>query len=60
LKKRENYRKCFDNFNPEIVSQYDELKIEELLKNEGIIRNKLKVKSAISNAKAFLEIKKEF
>ncbi|MBL7055643.1 DNA-3-methyladenine glycosylase I [Candidatus Woesearchaeota archaeon] len=60
LKKRENYRKAFDNFNPKKVSNYNDKKIRELLDNEGIIRNKLKVNSAIRNAKVFLDIQKEF
>lgn len=60
LNKRENYQKAFDNFNPEKVSKYDEKKEQELLQNPWIIRNKLKIKSAIKNAKAFLEIQKEF
>jgi len=59
LKKRENYRKAFDNFDPQKVVNYDETKQAELLQNEGIIRNRLKIKSAIQNAKAFLEIQKE-
>jgi len=60
LKKRENYRKAFDNFDPQKVAKYDEKKKKELLQNEGIIRNRLKIKSAIQNAKVFLEIQKEF
>ncbi len=60
LKKRENYRIAFDNFNPELVAKYDEDKEEELLNNPGIIRNKRKIKSAIKNAKVFLEIQKEY
>jgi len=60
LKKRENYKKAFDNFNPNIVALYDEKKEKTLLQNEGIIRNKLKIKSAIKNAKVFLQIQKEF
>ncbi len=60
LKKRENYRKAYDNFDPEIVSKYSAIKINELLKNPGIIRNRLKIKSSINNAKKFLEIRKEF
>ncbi len=60
LKKRENFRKAFDNFNPSIVANYDDKKIELLLKNEGIIRNKLKIKSAISNANIFLDIQNEY
>jgi len=60
LKKRDNFRKAFDNFNPEIIARYDDTKINELLNNTGIIRNKLKIHAAITNAKAFLEIQKEF
>ena len=60
LKKRENFRLAFNNFDFNIVSEYDENKYNELLNNKGIIRNKLKIKAAISNAKAFIEIRKEF
>lgn len=60
LKRRENYRKAFDNFEPKIVSKYDDEKVEELLQDEGIIRNKLKVNSVITNAKEFLKIQDEF
>lgn len=60
LKKRENYRKAFDNFDPNIIVNYSEEKVAELLQNEGIIRNKLKVRAAIKNAKAFLEVQKEY
>ena len=60
LNKRDNYRIAFDNFDPKIVSNYDEQKYEELLQNKGIIRNRLKIKSAIRNAKVFIEIQKEF
>jgi len=60
LRKRENYRKAFDNFDPKKVSSYNDKKINELLKDEGIIRNKLKINSAIRNAKVFLDIQKEF
>ncbi len=60
LKRRENYRKAFDNFIPHKVSKYDAKDISQLLKNAGIIRNKLKIKSTINNAKMFLEIQKEF
>lgn len=60
LKRRENYRKAFDNFNPETISRYDEYKVEELLRNEGIIRNRKKIESVIQNANAFLEVQKEF
>ncbi|MBI3253805.1 MAG: DNA-3-methyladenine glycosylase I [Nitrosopumilales archaeon] len=60
LKRRENYCKAFDNFIPHKVSKYNAKDISQLLKNAGIIRNKLKIKSAINNAKRFLEIQKEF
>ncbi|MBE0650757.1 MAG: DNA-3-methyladenine glycosylase I [Bacteroidales bacterium] len=60
LNKRENYRKAFDNFDVEKVSCYDQTKVEELMQNAGIIRNRLKINAAITNAKAFLEIQKEF
>lgn len=60
LKKRENYRKAFDDFNPNKISTYKADKIKELLDNSGIIRNKLKINSAINNAKIFLDIQKEF
>jgi DNA-3-methyladenine glycosylase I len=60
LKKRENYKKAFDNFDPKKVAKYDEKKQTELIQNERIIRNKLKIKSTIINAKVFLEIQKEF
>lgn len=60
LKKRENYRKAFDGFNPEKVAKYDEEKVSVLLNNKGIIRNKLKINSAIRNAQVFLDIQKEF
>lgn len=60
LKKRENYRAAFDNFDPARVARYDRKKVQSLLKNEGIVRNKLKIHSAIRNAKAFLQVQKEF
>jgi DNA-3-methyladenine glycosylase I len=60
LKKRHNYRKAFDNFNPGKISQYGNKKIEALLGNKGIIRNRLKIVSAINNAKRFLDVQKEF
>lgn len=60
LKRRENYIKAFDGFDPEKVAKYDEKKIEELLQNKGIIRNRRKVEAAVVNAKAFLEVQKEF
>lgn len=60
LKKRENYRKAFDCFDPNVIALYDELKEQELLDNEGIVRNRLKIKSSIRNASIFLEIQNEF
>jgi len=60
LKKRKNYRTAFDNFDPSIVALYDEEKIAALLQDEGIIRNRLKIRGAIQNAKAFLRVQKEF
>lgn len=60
LKKRENYRKAFDNFDPEKVAVYDQKKIESLLQDAGIIRNRLKIEAAINNACQFLKIQKEF
>ena len=60
LNKRENFRKAFDNFDVKKVAQYDEKKQSELLLDPGIVRNKLKIKSSIQNAKTFLEIQKEF
>jgi DNA-3-methyladenine glycosylase I len=59
LKKRENYRKAFDDFDPKKIAEYDDKKVDELLHDEGIIRNRLKINSAIHNAKLFLEIQKE-
>ncbi len=60
LKRRENYRKAFDNFDVKKVAKYGEKKIEELVNDSGIIRNRLKIKSAINNAKVFIDIQKEF
>ncbi len=60
LKKRENYRKAFDDFNAIKISNYNQDKIDQLLDNAGIIRNKLKVNAAVQNAKSFLEVQKEF
>ncbi len=60
LKKRENFREAFDNFDYKKIVNYEENKIEELLKNEGIIRHKLKINATINNAKRFIEIQKEF
>ena len=60
LKKRENYRKAFDNFDPEKIAKYSGKKVEKLLKDEGIIRNRLKINAAVQNAKSFLTIQYEF
>jgi len=60
LRKRENYRKAFDGFDPEIVARYGPRKIAALLENEGIVRNRLKVASAVTNAQAFLKVREEF
>jgi DNA-3-methyladenine glycosylase I len=60
LRKRENYRKAFDDFDVNKVARYTDKKIEKLLQNEGIIRNRLKVASAVSNAKAFLKVQDAF
>lgn len=60
LQRRENYREAFDDFNPEKIVTYDEDKMEELLANEKIIRNKLKIKSVISNAEAYMKVVEEY
>ena len=60
LKKREHYRKVFSYFDPKQVCNFSKVKIEKLLNDPGIIRNRLKVESTVSNAKSFLEIQKEF
>jgi DNA-3-methyladenine glycosylase I len=60
LKKRENYRKAFNQFDPKKMAKYDEKRIELLLGNPGIIRNRQKIMAAINNAKRFLEVKEEF
>ncbi|EZH74839.1 DNA-3-methyladenine glycosylase [Aquimarina atlantica] len=60
LRKRENFRVAFDNFDYKIVAKYNDTKKEELLQNAGIIRNKLKVNSAITNAQNFIKIQEEF
>lgn len=60
LKKRENYRKAFDQFDPEKVARYSAAKIARLLADPGIVRNRLKVASAVKNAKAFLKVQEEF
>jgi len=60
LNKRENFRKAFSRFNPEAVARYDGRKIKKLLSDAGIIRNRLKIRGAVRNAKAFLKIQNEF
>ncbi len=60
LNKRENFRKAFDNFNYQKIAKYSESKYQSLLQDSGIIRNKLKVRSAITNAQLFIEVQKEF
>jgi DNA-3-methyladenine glycosylase I len=59
LKKRENYRAAFDTFDPEIVAQYGRRKVNQLLKDTGIVRNRLKVESAVKNARALLKVREE-
>lgn len=60
LHKRENFRRAFDNFNPELIAKYKEAKIQKLLKDEGIIRNQLKIRGTVASAQAFLKVQKEF
>ena len=60
LQKRENFRKAFDNFDYSKIAEYDEMKLNEFLKNEGIIRNRLKINSTVTNARAFMKIQEEF
>jgi DNA-3-methyladenine glycosylase I len=60
LQRREAYRRAFDNFDPQIVSQYDQSRIERLLADSGIIRNRLKIEATVTNARAFLKIQEEF
>jgi DNA-3-methyladenine glycosylase I len=60
LKKRENYRACFDNFDTEKIARYSDKKIQQLLANPGIIRNRLKVAAAVANAQAYLQVKQEY
>jgi DNA-3-methyladenine glycosylase I len=60
LKKRQNYRKAFDNFDFRKIAKYDGKKIKKLLNDAGIVRNKLKINAAVQNAKAFLKVRKEF
>jgi len=60
LRKREQYRKAFDNFDPRKIARYDRRKVQALMRDPGIVRNRLKVAAAIENAKAFLSARKEF
>ena len=60
LKKRENYRKAFSNYDAGKIARYDARKVEALLNNPGIVRNRLKIQSAIENARGFLQVQKEF
>jgi len=60
LRKRENYRRAFDRFHPERVAKYDARKVRSLLKDDGIVRNRLKIRAAVENAKAVLTIQREF
>jgi DNA-3-methyladenine glycosylase I len=60
LQKRDNYRKAFNEFDPARVARYDRRKMQQLLGNPGIVRNRLKISSAVGNAKAFLRVQKEF
>ncbi|MFT5387919.1 MAG: DNA-3-methyladenine glycosylase I [Candidatus Omnitrophota bacterium] len=60
LRKRENYRKAFDGFDYKKIARYTQKRIEKLLLNEGIVRNRLKVNSTITNAQAFMKVQKEF
>jgi DNA-3-methyladenine glycosylase I len=60
LRKRENYRKAFDNFDWNKIARYDDHKLAQLLQNPGIVRNRLKVKAAVTNAKAFIKVREEF
>ena len=60
LRKRENYRAAFDNFDVEKISRYKQRKMDSLMRNEGIVRNRLKILSVTKNAKAFLEVQAEF
>jgi len=60
LRKRENYRKAFANFDPTIVATFDEAKVEKLMANAGIVRNRRKIEAAINNAQRFLDVQAEF
>ena len=60
LKKRQNYRKAFDGFSPEKIARYNKRDVQRLLRNDGIVRNRLKIAAAIENAKRFLHVREEF
>lgn len=60
LKKRDTYREAFDGFDPHVIVNYDEAKLQDLLQNPGIVRNRLKIASVVGNAKAFLKVQQEF
>ncbi len=60
LRKRENYRAAFDNFDVQKISRYNQRKLDSLMRNQGIVRNRLKILSVVKNAKAFLEVQTEF
>src|ERR1700688_2113678 len=60
LRKRENFRRAFAGFDPAVVARYDQQRVDDLLADPGIIRNRLKVRSAIQNAQAFLNVQDEF
>lgn len=60
LRKRENYRLAYDHFDFEKVARYDQTKIDELMHNEGLIRNKLKIEASVVNAQCFMEVRREF
>jgi DNA-3-methyladenine glycosylase I len=60
LKKRQNYRTAFDRFDPKLVARYTPARVRQLMANEGIVRNRLKIEGAVTNARAFLDVQKEF
>ncbi len=60
LRKRENYRKAFANFNAKKIARFDKARVKRLMQNEGLVRNRLKIESTITNAQAFLQVQKEF
>jgi DNA-3-methyladenine glycosylase I len=60
LKKRENYRAAFDGFDPKKIARYNQRRLDSLMRNQGIVRNRLKLSSAVRNAKAFLQVQEDF